>query len=41
MAKLVETSEAVYSSDMRVAQLRRQALRNSIVQDIFQAVEAT
>ena len=30
MAQLVETSEAVYSSEMRAAQLRRQALRDAI-----------
>ena len=41
MAKLVETTEAVYSSEMRVAQLRRQALRDAIVQDTLQAVKTT
>ena len=41
MAQLVETTEAVYSSEMRAAQLRRQALRDAIVQDTFQAVETT
>lgn len=41
MAKLVETTEAVYSSEMRVSQLRRQALRDAIVQDTLQAVKTT
>ena len=41
MAQFVETSEAVYSSEMRAAQLRRQALRDAMVRDTFQAAEAT
>ena len=41
MAQLVETTEVVYSSEMRAAQLRRQALRDAIVRDTFQAVETT
>ena len=41
MAQLVETSEAVYSSEMRVAQLCQQALQDAIEQDAFQAVETT
>ena len=41
MAQLVEASEAVYHSEMRAAQLRRQAFRDAIVRDAFQAVETT
>ncbi len=41
MARLVETTEAVYSSEMRVAQMRREVLRDAIVQDTLQAVEIT
>ena len=41
MAQLVETTEAAYSSEMRAPQLRRQALRDAIVRDAFQAVETT
>ena len=41
MAQLVETSEEAYSSEMRAPQLRRQVLRDAIVQDTFQAAETT
>ena len=39
MARLVETTEEAYSSEMRVAQMRREVLRDSIVQDALQAAE--
>ena len=38
MVRLVETTEEVYSSEMRVAKMRREVLRNEIVQDTLQAV---
>ena len=41
MARLVEATETVYSSEMRVAQMRREVLRDSIVQDALQAAEIT
>ena len=39
MARLVEATEEVCSSEMRVAQMRREVLRDSIVQDALQAAE--
>jgi hypothetical protein len=39
MARLIETIEEVSSSEMRVAKMRRQVVRDAIVQDALQAVE--
>ena len=39
MARLVEMTEEVYSSQMRAAQIRREVLRNAIVQDTLRVVE--
>ena len=41
MARLVESTEAVYSSEMRVVQMRREVLRDLMVQDALQAAEIT
>ena len=38
MARLIESSEAAYDSEVRAAWLRREVLRNAIVQDTLQAV---
>ncbi len=41
MARLVETTVEVYSSEMRIAQMRRQVFRDAMVHDDLQAVEIT
>ena len=41
MARFIETTEEVYSWEMQVAQMRREVLRNAIVQDTLQAVAIT
>ena len=39
MARLIESSEAAYDSEVRAARLRREVLRNAIVQDTLRAAE--
>ena len=39
MARLIESSEAAYGSEVRAARLRREVLRNAMVHDALQAVE--
>ena len=39
MARLIESSEAAYDSEVRAAWLRREVLRNAIVQDTLRAAE--
>ncbi len=39
MARLIESSETAYDAELRVARLRREILRDAIVQDALQAVE--
>ena len=39
MARLIESSEAAYESEVRAARLRREVLRNAIVQDTLRGVE--
>ena len=39
MARLIESSETAYDAELRVARLRRETLRDAIVQDALQAVE--
>ena len=39
MARLIESSEAAYDSELRAAWLRREVLRNAIMQDTLRAAE--
>ena len=39
MAQLIESSKTAYDAELRVARLRREILRDAIVQDALQAVE--
>ena len=41
MARLIESSETAHDAELRVARLRREILRDAIVQDALQAVETT
>ena len=41
IGELVETTEEVYSSDMRVAQMRRDVFRDEVAQDTLQAIAIT
>ena len=39
MARLIESTEAVYDSEVRTALLRREVLRNAIIEDILRSAE--
>ena len=39
MARLIESTEAAYDSEVRTARLRREVLRNAIIEDILRAAE--